>query len=77
METPDDRGPIFEWWHEPLGQIWWVLKDKESCFEVVLAGKSNIIMLATLAHRKVVDLLYLTEMQAVGLKYYPNDLAYT
>lgn len=43
----------------------------------MLAGKSNIIMLATLAHRKVVDLLYLTEMQAVGLKYYPNDLAYT
>lgn len=74
METPDDHDPIFERWHEPLGQIWWVLKDKGSCFEVVLAGKSNIIILASLAHCKFVDLLYLTEMQAVCLKYYPNDL---
>lgn len=41
----------------------------------MLIGKSNIIMLATLAHCKLVDLLYLTEMQAVSLKYYPNDLA--
>lgn len=47
------------------------------CIEGVLFGKPNTIMLTAKANCKIADLLCLTEIQLVHLKYYPNDLAST